>query len=80
MTVLPLHCVMDASPAKVDLISFGNKTLTFKYMVQEGDSAPDLDYASSTALSLNGGLCTMSIRLGRGEKKGREKLLLALCT
>lgn len=37
------------------LRSSGNKTLTFEYVVQEGDSASDLDYASSSALSLNGG-------------------------
>lgn len=41
---------------KVDLLSSENNTLTFKYEVQEGDSTSDLDYASSTALSLNGGL------------------------
>ncbi|CAM9705247.1 unnamed protein product, partial [Ectocarpus sp. 4 AP-2014] len=40
---------------EVDLLSSGNQTLTFKYVVQEGDSTSDLDYASSTALNLNGG-------------------------
>jgi Ca2+-binding RTX toxin-like protein len=32
----------------------GTKTLTFKYTVQAGDTSADLDYISSTALSLNG--------------------------
>ncbi|MCY4780333.1 MBG domain-containing protein, partial [Sphingobacterium sp. UT-1RO-CII-1] len=32
----------------------GTNTLTFSYTVQEGDTAPDLDYQSTTALSLNG--------------------------
>ena len=30
-------------------------TLTFNYVVKEGDSSPDLEYVSTTALSLNGG-------------------------
>jgi len=35
----------------------GNETvtLTFNYIVKEGDSSPDLEYMSTTALSLNGG-------------------------
>lgn len=33
----------------------GSDTLTFSYTVQAGDSSADLDYASSSALSLNGG-------------------------
>ncbi|MBO2930644.1 autotransporter-associated beta strand repeat-containing protein, partial [Pseudomonas otitidis] len=33
----------------------GTDTLTFSYTVQAGDSSADLDYASSSALSLNGG-------------------------
>ena len=35
----------------------GNETLTltFNYIVKEGDSSPDLEYVSTTALSLNGG-------------------------
>jgi hypothetical protein len=33
----------------------GSTTLTFAYTVQAGDSSADLDYASSTALTLNGG-------------------------
>lgn len=37
------------------LLLSGNKTLQFKYVVQEGDSSADLDYASTRALSLNGG-------------------------
>jgi Ca2+-binding RTX toxin-like protein len=32
----------------------GTKTLTFEYTVQAGDTSADLDYISSTALSLNG--------------------------
>ncbi len=30
-------------------------TLTFNYVVKEGDSSPDLEYVSTNALSLNGG-------------------------
>ena len=30
-------------------------TLTFNYIVQEGDVSPDLEYVSTSALSLNGG-------------------------
>ena len=35
----------------------GNETvtLTFNYIVKEGDTSPDLEYMSTTALSLNGG-------------------------
>jgi hypothetical protein len=35
----------------------GNETLTltFNYIVKEGDSSPDLEYVSTAALSLNGG-------------------------
>ena len=33
----------------------GTTTLTFKYTVAAGDSSPDLDYASTAALVLNGG-------------------------
>jgi fibronectin-binding autotransporter adhesin len=33
----------------------GTNTLSFSYTVQAGDSSADLDYASTTALSLNGG-------------------------
>lgn len=33
----------------------GTVTLTFNYIVQVGDVAPDLKYVSTTALSLNGG-------------------------
>ncbi|MBG0841929.1 Ig-like domain-containing protein [Pseudomonas toyotomiensis] len=33
----------------------GTNTLSFNYTVQEGDSSADLDYVSSSALSLNGG-------------------------
>ncbi|MFN9631259.1 MAG: beta strand repeat-containing protein, partial [Cyanobacteriota bacterium] len=33
----------------------GSTTLTFTYTVQTGDTSPDLDYTSSTALDLNGG-------------------------
>lgn len=37
------------------LLSSSNTTISFVYEVQEGDSSSDLDYASSTALNLNGG-------------------------
>ncbi|MCH6484915.1 fibronectin type III domain-containing protein [Pseudoxanthomonas sp. LH2527] len=33
----------------------GSSTLTFNYTVQAGDTAVDLDYVSTTSLSLNGG-------------------------
>ena len=33
----------------------GTSTLTFTYTVATGDNATDLDYSSTTALSLNGG-------------------------
>lgn len=33
----------------------GTDTLTFHYIVQSGDTAADLDFASASALSLNGG-------------------------
>lgn len=33
----------------------GTSTLTFRYTVQSGDNTPDLDYTSTTALTLNGG-------------------------
>ncbi|MES2944659.1 MAG: VCBS repeat-containing protein, partial [Pseudomonadota bacterium] len=33
----------------------GTNTLTFKYIVQAGDTSADLDYKSSAALALNGG-------------------------
>ncbi|MDC3046213.1 Ig-like domain-containing protein, partial [Prochlorococcus sp. AH-736-A20] len=33
----------------------GSSTLVFKYNVQSGDAASDLDYTSTSALSLNGG-------------------------
>ncbi|HPC16442.1 MAG TPA: immunoglobulin domain-containing protein [Candidatus Hydrogenedentes bacterium] len=33
----------------------GTNTLVFRYTVQAGDSSPDLDYAGSDALQLNGG-------------------------
>ena len=33
----------------------GTSTLTFTYIVAAGQSTPDLDYASTTALKLNGG-------------------------
>ncbi|XKH39012.1 autotransporter-associated beta strand repeat-containing protein [Azospirillum doebereinerae] len=36
----------------------GTGTLTFTYTVQAGDTAADLDYASTTALALNGGTVT----------------------
>nr|WP_260619681.1 Ig-like domain-containing protein [Pseudomonas sp. B11D7D] len=41
----------------------GTNTLSFSYTVQAGDSSADLDYASTTALSLNGG----SIRDGANQ-------------
>ncbi|MDB5053886.1 MAG: hypothetical protein JWM44_1936 [Bacilli bacterium] len=39
----------------------GTNTLTFNYTVQAGDSAAILNYASQTALSLNGGTITDSL-------------------
>jgi len=40
----------------------GTNTLTFAYTVQAGDASPDLDYASTSALALDGG----TIRSGAG--------------
>ncbi|MBO0350759.1 VCBS repeat-containing protein [Phormidium pseudopriestleyi FRX01] len=40
----------------------GSDTLTFNYVVQEGDSSADLEYLSNTALSLNG--ATIQDQLG----------------
>ncbi|WP_334179810.1 autotransporter domain-containing protein [Pseudoxanthomonas sp.] len=34
----------------------GTATLTFGYTIQAGDTSPDLDYTSTTSLTLNGGL------------------------
>lgn len=43
----------------LDLISVsGGTTLTFEYTVEDGDTSPDLDYASTSALALNGGTIT----------------------
>ena len=36
----------------------GTNTLSFQYTVQDGDSSPDLDQLSSSALELNGGTIT----------------------
>ena len=44
------------------LAGSGSNTLTFRYTVQAGDVSADLDYQSSTALSLNGA----TIRSGAG--------------
>lgn len=60
--LLPLIVAVRALP-QVKLKSARNKMLTFEYTVQEGDSSSDLDYTSSTALSLNGGSCAVS-RIG----------------
>lgn len=46
--------------------SASNTTLRFAYVVQEGDSSADLDYVSTTALSLNGGMSSASQRLSPG--------------
>lgn len=54
-------------------MSSSNKTLTFKYEVQEGDSTADLDYASSTALNLNGGLCGCGSKAIEQVKGGQRK-------
>jgi hypothetical protein len=40
----------------------GSNTLTFAYTVQAGDASTDLDYASTSALALNGG----TVRSGAG--------------
>ena len=41
------------------MLSWSNNTITFTYVVQDGDSTSDLDYTSSSALSLNGGTKTI---------------------
>src|SRR5262249_55878186 len=39
----------------------GSDTLTFNYTVAAGDTSPDLDYVSSSALALNGGAIKDSV-------------------
>lgn len=42
------------SPVATYLSGSGTSQLTFRYTISSGDSSEDLDYASTTALSLNG--------------------------
>lgn len=53
------HSLLNHTPfaerIQVAMLSSSNNTITFKYVVQDGDSTSDLDYTSSAALSLNGG-------------------------
>ena len=45
--------------------SYGSNTLVFNYTVQAGDTTADLDYITTTALSLAGGVIT-DIALNNG--------------
>lgn len=49
--------LLNTTPARYAVYQSGTSTasLTFAYTVQAGDSAADLDYASTAALELNGG-------------------------
>lgn len=54
------------------ILSSSNTTLTFLYVVQEGDSSSDLDYASSAALNLNGG----TVCEGRHDKTDPHNVII----
>ena len=57
VTGMPQLALETGSIDRVANYSSGSEslTLTFNYIVQEGDVSPDLKYVSTTALSLNGG-------------------------
>ncbi|WP_310417002.1 cadherin-like domain-containing protein [Mycoplana sp. BE70] len=52
---LQLTLETGATDRVVNLASASGNTLTFNYTVQVGDTSADLDYISTSALSLNGG-------------------------
>ncbi|TAG20753.1 MAG: DUF4347 domain-containing protein [Oscillatoriales cyanobacterium] len=55
VTGTPQLSLAGATPVASYLSGTGTNTLTFRYTVAAGDRSPDLDYLSTTALSLSGG-------------------------
>src|SRR4028118_440373 len=55
VTGTPQLSLAGVSPFASYFSGSGRNTLTFRYAVAAGDSSPDLDYVSTTALSLSGG-------------------------
>ncbi|MEG4494677.1 DUF4347 domain-containing protein, partial [Microcoleus sp. D3_18_C4] len=55
VTGTPQLSLAGATPVASYLSGTGSNTLTFRYVVAAGDSSADLDYLSTTALSLSGG-------------------------
>ncbi|MEG4959262.1 MULTISPECIES: DUF4347 domain-containing protein [unclassified Microcoleus] len=55
VTGTPQLSLAGATPVASYLSGSDSNTLTFRYTVAAGDSSPDLDYLSTTALSLRGG-------------------------
>ncbi|MEG4225837.1 DUF4347 domain-containing protein, partial [Microcoleus sp. N9_B2] len=55
VTGTPKLSLAGVTPVANYLSGSGSNTLTFRYTVAAGDSNPDLDYVSTTALSLSGG-------------------------
>jgi hypothetical protein len=56
------HLALSSGGTAVYLSGSGTTTLTFRYTVGSGENAADLDYASTSALTLNGG----TVRDGTG--------------
>ncbi|MEG3941787.1 DUF4347 domain-containing protein, partial [Microcoleus sp. S36b_A3] len=55
VTGTPRLTLAGATPVANYLSGTGTNTLTFRYPIAAGDNTPDLDYLSTTALSLSGG-------------------------
>src|SRR4028118_1882618 len=55
VTGTPQLSLAGVTPVASYLSGSGSNTLTFRYAVASGDLSPDLDYVSTTALSLSGG-------------------------
>ncbi|MEG5042798.1 Ig-like domain-containing protein, partial [Microcoleus sp. B3-C5] len=55
VTGTPQLSLASVTPFASYLSGSGSNTLTFRYAVASGDISPDLDYVSTTALSLSGG-------------------------
>ncbi|MEG5064016.1 DUF4347 domain-containing protein, partial [Microcoleus sp. B3-A4] len=55
VTGTPQLSLAGVNPVANYLSGSGSNTLTFRYAVAAGDISPDLDYVSTTALSLSGG-------------------------
>ena len=55
VTGTPQLSLAGVTPFASYLSGSGSNTLTFRYAVASGDISPDLDYVSTTALSLSGG-------------------------